>query len=91
MSFFSDVLIRSQNTVPKSEEPKAAAQETAIQSVFSVDTWHEDLVSGKRVLLVDDAVTTGSTFEATDTVLKADGASWVGAAVLTVQTIGSLK
>ena len=84
-------MIRSQNTVPKSEEPKAAAQETAIQSVFSVDTWHEDLVSGKRVLLVDDAVTTGSTFEATDTVLKADGASWVGAAMLTVQTIGSLK
>jgi len=80
-------LIRSQNIVLKSEQPTAAARETA----FSVDTGHEDLVSGKRELLVDDAITAASTVQATATTLKAYGANWVGAAVLTVQLIGSFK
>jgi len=91
IEFFSDVLVRGQNTVPQSEQPTAVARKTAIQGAFSVDSQYEDLVVGKRVLLVDDVFTTGSTIQATATVLKAAGASWVGAAVLTVQPIGSLK
>mgnify|MGYP003750078853 FL=1 len=91
LEFHSDVLIRAENTVPQSEQPTAAARKTAIQGAFSVDTRHESVVLGKRVLLVDDVFTTGSTVQAAASVLKAAGASWVGAAVLTVQPIESLK
>jgi len=91
IEYRNDVLIRSQNTFPQSEQPTAVARKTAIQGAFSVDPRHEDMISGKRVLLVDDVFTTGSTVQATATVLKSAGASWFGAAVMTVQPIESLK
>ena len=87
----SDVLVRSRNTVPQSEMRSAAERKTAIQGAFSIRPDAESSVSDSRVLLVDDVFTTGRTIQSAARALKSAGASWVGAAALTVQPVGALK
>jgi predicted amidophosphoribosyltransferase len=58
---------------------------------FATSSNASGVVTGKRVLLVDDVFTTGSTVKAAANALKSAGASWVGGAALTVQPIGVLK
>jgi predicted amidophosphoribosyltransferase len=89
--FRDDVLNREQNSVPQSEQPTASARHNAIKGAFTVRAGSSKHIGGRRVLLVDDVFTTGSTVKAAAETLKAAGASWVGAAVLTVQPVGSLK
>jgi len=93
VDFRTDVLIRSENTVPQSEQPTAVARRSAMKDSIEVASGSNapQAVVGKRVLLVDDVFTTGSTVNAAAAALKSAGASWVGAAVLTVQPIGALK
>lgn len=45
-------------------------------------------VQGKRVILVDDVMTTGNTLNECAKLLKQAGAAWIGAAVLGVPNIG---
>lgn len=83
-------LIRTVATDAQSEQPTAAARKRAVQGVFSVVPNHEAMLTGKRVLLVD-VFTTGSTLNSAAGSLQQAGAAWVGAAVLAVQPIGSMK
>jgi len=91
IKFQADVLVRTRQTVPQSELPTAAARHRALAGGFSVKPSSMKSVSGKRILLVDDVFTTGSTVKACADALKTAGASWVGVAALAVQPIGGLK
>ena len=87
----NDILIRITHTVPQSELPTATARHSAMAGGFSTSPNASAVVTGKRVLLVDDVFTTGSTVKAAADALKSAGASWVGVAALTVQPIGALQ
>jgi predicted amidophosphoribosyltransferase len=89
--FQPGLLARSKSAPPQSEQPTAVARKAAAIGAFGVKSSLIDRIEGKRVLLVDDVFTTGSTIEAAAVALKSAGARWVGAAALTVQPIGSLK
>jgi competence protein ComFC len=89
--FQSGLMVRSRNAPPQSEQPTAIDRRAVAIGAFSVKSSLKYRIEGKRVLLVDDVFTTGSTIEAAAVALKSAGASWVGAAALTVQPIGSLK
>ena len=99
VDFRDDILIRTRDTTPQTEQPTAVARQQSLTSVFDVRTGvtrstaknvaHN--IDGKRVLLVDDVFTTGSTVKSCATALKSAGAGWVGAVALAVQPIGALK
>ena len=91
LSLRTDVLVRVAHTVPQSELPTAAARHSAMAGGFLAGPDASAVVAGRRVLLVDDVFTTGSTVKAAADALKSAGASWVGVAALTVQPIGALK
>ena len=84
----NDILVRVAHTVPQSELPTAVARQSAMLGGFATSSNACSVVTGKRVLLVDDVFTTGSTVKAAAAALKSAGASWVGVAALTVQPIG---
>lgn len=87
-----DVLVRSGNSIPQSEQPTAVARGAAMMDAFEMRSGSSSVdVFDKRVLIVDDVFTTGSTLKSAAATLKSAGASWIGGAVLTVQPIGALK
>ncbi len=55
-------------------------RKTNLRGAFRV----KEEIDGKRILLVDDVLTTGSTLEEAARVLKENGAVWVGGVVLAV-------
>ena len=99
VEFRNDVLVRTRDTAPQTEQPTAAARQQSLGSVFEVRPGatrngaknRPENISGLRVLLVDDVFTTGSTVKSCAAALKSAGASWVGAVALAVQPIGALK
>ncbi|MEE8046672.1 MAG: ComF family protein, partial [Dehalococcoidia bacterium] len=64
VTFRSDVLVRTGQTIPQSEQPTAAARHSALAGAFEVKQKTAGVVAGRRVLLVDDVFTTGSTVKA---------------------------
>ncbi|MCZ6538255.1 MAG: ComF family protein [Chloroflexi bacterium] len=95
LEFRNDVLVRTRDTTPQTEQPSAVARQRSLASVFEVRTGVAGSatknINGLRVLLVDDVFTTGSTVKSCAAALKSAGASWVGVVVLAVQPIGALK
>ena len=91
VAFGGDVLVRVDQTIPQSEQPTAAARHGALLGAFEVRASRVSAVVGKRVRIVDDVFTTGSTVKGCAAALKAHGASWVGVAASAVQPIGALK
>lgn len=68
-----DLLIRERNTKPQARMSPAGRRRN-VQGAFSLNPRYADRVAGKRVLLVDDVLTTGATVEACARVLSRSGA-----------------
>ncbi len=89
LEFHSDVLERTRDTTPQTAQPTAAARQESMTGAFEVMTGvlkgESNNVAGKRILLVDDVFTTGSTVKSCATALKLAGANWVGVVTLAVQ------
>ena len=68
-----------QRVVPTSQQTRLSAVDRAknVKDAFAVRD--KSAVAGKRLLLVDDVMTTGSTLGECATMLKQQGADWVGA------------
>jgi competence protein ComFC len=82
IAFSSKVLAKSLNTPPQSSLGRGERLKN-LKEAFRVK--HPELVSGKRVLLVDDVMTTGSTLEHCGRVLLEAGAAQVDAFVVAVR------
>ena len=83
--YLPDVLIRRRDT-PSQGGRSASGRRRNVQAAFAVPRRAWPKLEGKRVLLVDDVITTGATAEACARVLKAAGARAVHvAAVARVQ------
>ncbi len=71
-------LRRVKDTPPQARTKDEAGRARNVAGVFEAGTGTE----GKRLLLVDDVATTGSTVNACAAALRRAGAEWVGALVL---------
>ena len=73
-------LVRSRRTLSQGAMPSARARRKNVLSAFKVP--ERERVRGRRILLVDDVLTTGATAEACARVLKAAGAARVDVAAV---------
>ncbi|MCW9034009.1 MAG: ComF family protein [Rhodospirillales bacterium] len=76
-----DLLKRTKRTPPQ-VGLSAAARRKNVQGAFIVNPKQKTFLSGKRVLLIDDVVTTGATVNACAKVLKRGGAKSVNVLTL---------
>jgi len=84
-------LSRTEQKIPQSQQQSARARVESVSGSFSVNERYICEIENRRILLVDDVHTTGSTINECARVLKSAGASWVGAMTLAVQPIGVMS
>lgn len=70
-------LIRTRATPSQGEMPSAGARKRNMQGAFRVPEMHKPEVEGRRILVIDDVLTTGATAEACSRALKRAGAAKV--------------
>ncbi len=81
LSAVPDLLRRRRPTVSQGHLTRAARAEN-VAGAFDINPARRALVQGRRVLLVDDVMTTGATVSACARTLKRAGAGWVGVLLL---------
>lgn len=77
----TDLLIRTRHTSPQ----RAMTREQRLKSLrgaFAVNTLRTSAIRGRRVILVDDVMTTGATLNAAASALRAAGAAHITALVV---------
>ncbi|MHB2155344.1 ComF family protein [Calditrichota bacterium GD2] len=77
----SNLLIRLRNTQSQTKLSREERKQN-VKDAFTIN----GEVEGKRILLIDDVITTGSTLNECARELKKNGASWVTAAALATPT-----
>lgn len=86
-NFYPDFLIRVKNTKPQVELRKKE-REKNLKRAFLVNKKYRDEVMGKKILLVDDVMTTGATLENCAKELKRRGAKEVVSLVVAKTVFG---
>ena len=81
----TDIISRKKYTVPQMKIKNYAQRKKNLQNVFVLDKGKVDIIANKKILLVDDVATTGSTLFECGRVLKANGASKIYASVIARQ------
>lgn len=84
IAFSPEILTRHRRT-PSQGRLNAGARQRNVQGAFAVPPRYRDSLKGKRVLLIDDVLTTGATVSACAGALRRAGA--VGVDVLTVARV----
>jgi len=79
---YAPEIIRRKRRTPSQAQLRASARAKNVRGAFSVSKKSASQISGKRVLLVDDVMTTGSTLNACAGVLL-----WAGAGAVDVLTL----
>jgi len=81
LPFLADMLVRRRRTPSQGELGRTARQQN-VSGAFALARRHRARVAGKRILLVDDVLTTGATLEACARTLLRAGAQQVDALTL---------
>jgi len=76
----SDVLLRVKDTPPQSSMSRQQRQ-LAVRGAYALEPAHAGTVQGKRIVLLDDVMTTGATLHAAARVLRRAGAAHITALV----------
>jgi len=84
MRSIPDVLVRTKRTGTQGDKTSAGRKRN-VKGAFRVHPRHKEMLEGKRVLLIDDVLTTGATVESAARALLKDGASAVD--VLTIARV----
>lgn len=79
--FYRDLLVKVRNTKPQVRLTQKQRKKN-LKRAFLVKEKYREIVKGKRVLLVDDVMTTGTTIESCAKELKRRGARTVGVLAL---------
>ena len=74
--FFYDLLLRIKNTTPQVELRKKQRQKN-LKNAFRLNEKYSSNIIGKKILLIDDVTTTGTTLENCAEILKKFGAAKV--------------
>jgi ComF family protein len=76
LDYAPDMLLRTKRT-PSLRGLSAKERRKAVAKVFQTNPAKAHLLSGKRIILVDDVLTTGATSDGCIKTLKKSGANWV--------------
>jgi|WetSurMetagenome_2_1015567.scaffolds.fasta_scaffold107043_2 ComF family protein len=81
----TDIISRKKYTVPQMKIRNYSERKKNLQNVFVIDKDKKNIIANKKILLVDDVATTGSTLFECGRALKATGAGKVYACVIARQ------
>ena len=77
----ADLLLRVKNTPPQTQLKRQARQDN-VRGAFQIDPLRAASLAGKRVVLVDDVMTSGASLFSAASVLRAAGAAHITGVVL---------
>jgi ComF family protein len=76
----ADILLRVKETPPQSSLPRKERLQ-GVQGAYALEPHHRAEVQGKRMVLIDDVMTTGASLHAAATALRQAGAAHITALV----------